>query len=87
LEYTSLNAVLKNDFTVFQKQENTVQYSDVKNTFFYEIDSYKIVFIDGVFSSHLSATTHEGIDVCLLSSALTKSKYKTLLIHISIKCK
>jgi Fe-S cluster assembly protein SufD len=31
------------------------------------------------FSSHLSSTTHEGIDVCLLSSALNKPKYKTVI--------
>ena len=78
-KYTSLNAILKNDFTVFPKQENTVQYSDVKKYFLHEVDTYKVVFIDGVFSSHLSATTHEGIDVCLLSSALTKPKYKTVI--------
>lgn len=78
-KYTSLNAILKNDFTVFPKQENTVQYSDVQKYFLHEIDSYKVVFIDGVFSSHLSATTHEGIDVCLLSSALNKPKYKTII--------
>jgi Fe-S cluster assembly protein SufD len=37
------------------------------------------VFIDGVFSSHLSSTTHDGIDVCLMSSALTKPKYKMVI--------
>jgi Fe-S cluster assembly protein SufD len=37
------------------------------------------VFIDGVFSSHLSATTHEGLDVCLMSSALNKPKYKMVI--------
>jgi Fe-S cluster assembly protein SufD len=34
----------------FSKQENTVQYSDVKKYFLHEIDSYKIVFIDGVLA-------------------------------------
>ncbi|MFC6877432.1 Fe-S cluster assembly protein SufD [Flavobacterium myungsuense] len=75
-KYTSLNTILKNDFTVFPKTENTIQYSDVKKYFLHEIDSYKVVFIDGVFSSFLSSTTHDGIDVCLMSSALTKPKYK-----------
>ena len=37
------------------------------------------MFIDGVFSSHLSSTTHDGIDVCLMSSALTKPKYKMVI--------
>jgi Fe-S cluster assembly protein SufD len=78
-KYTSLNAVLKNDFTVFPKKENTIQYSDVKKYFLHEIDTYKVVFIDGVFSSHLSATTHAGIDVCLMSSALNLPKYKMVV--------
>jgi Fe-S cluster assembly protein SufD len=78
-KYTSLNAILKNDFSVFPKTENTVQYSDVKKYFLHEIDTYKVVFLDGVFSSHLSSTTHEGIDVCLMSSALNKPKYKMVI--------
>ncbi len=78
-KYTSLNAVLKNDFTVFPKQENAIGYADVKKYFLHEIDTYKVVFIDGVFSSFLSSTTHEGLDVCLMSSALTKPKYKEVI--------
>ena len=53
-KYTSLNAILKNDFTVFPKQENAVEFNHVKKYFLHEIDTYKVVFIDGVFSSHLS---------------------------------
>lgn len=78
-KYTSLNAILKNDFTVFSKQDNAVEFNHVKKYFLHEIDTYKVVFIDGVFSSHLSSTTHEGIDVCLMSSALTKPKYKMVI--------
>ncbi|CAN1495097.1 SufB Cysteine desulfurase activator SufB [Flavobacteriaceae bacterium] len=78
-KYTSLNAILKNDFSVFPKTENTIQYSDVKKYFLHEIDTYKVVFVDGVFSSHLSSTTHDGIDVCLMSSALNKPKYKMII--------
>ena len=78
-KYTSLNSILKNDFTVFPKTEAAIQYNDVKKYFLHEIDTYKVVFIDGVFSSHLSATTHEGIDVCLMSSALNKPKYKSII--------
>lgn len=78
-KYTSLNAVLKNDFSVFPKQENVVNYTDVKKYFIHEIDTYKVVFIDGVFSSFLSSTTHDGLDVCLMSSALTKPKYKEVI--------
>lgn len=75
-KYTSLNTILKNDFSVFPKKENTVEFADVKKYFLNEVDTYKVVFIDGKFSSHLSSTTHDGLDVCLMSSALNKPKYK-----------
>src|SRR6187402_3769303 len=78
-KYTSLNAILKNDFSVFPKSEANVEFKDVKKYFLHEIDTYKVVFIDGVFSSHLSSTTHDGIDVCLMSSALNKPKYKMII--------
>lgn len=78
-KYTSLNSVLKNDFSVFPKRENAIEFNDVKKFFLHEIDTYKLVFIDGKFSSFMSSTTHEGIDVCLLSSVLTKPKYKMVL--------
>jgi len=78
-KYTSLNSILKNDFSVFPKNENEIQFADVKKYFLHEIDTYKVVFIDGVFSSFLSSTTHDGIDVCLMSSALNKPKYKMVI--------
>ena len=78
-KYTSLNAVLAHDYSVFPKQENAVEFKDVKHYFIHDIDSYKIVFIDGIYSSHLSQTTHEGLDVCLMSAALTKPKYKVII--------
>jgi Fe-S cluster assembly protein SufD len=78
-KYTSLNSILKNDFSVFPKKENTIDFNEVKKFFLHEVDTYKIVFIDGVFSSFLSATTHDGLDVCLMSSALTKPKYKMII--------
>nr|WP_315170571.1 Fe-S cluster assembly protein SufD [uncultured Flavobacterium sp.] len=78
-KYTSLNAILKNDFSVFPNSENAIEYRDVKKYFLHEIDTYKVVFVDGVFSSNLSSTTHDGIDVCLMSSALNKPKYKMVI--------
>ena len=78
-KYTSLNAILKNDYSVFPKSENHVEFADVKKYFLHEIDTYKLVFIDGVFSSFLSSTTHDGLDICLMSSAFTKDKYKAVM--------
>jgi Fe-S cluster assembly protein SufD len=78
-KYTSLNSVLKHDYSVFPKHEKNIEYNDVKKYFIHEIDSYKIVFIDGKYSSHLSQTTHDGIDVCLMSAALNKPKYQLII--------
>lgn len=75
-KYTSLNAILKNDYSVFPKHENAIEFKDVKKYFLHEIDTHKVIFVDGKFASFLSATTHEGLDVCLMSSALNKPKYK-----------
>ncbi|ETN94161.1 Iron-regulated ABC transporter permease protein SufD [Zhouia amylolytica] len=78
-KYTSLNALLKNDYTVFPKEESALQFQDVKKYFLHEIDSYKIVFVDGIYSSYLSETSHEGLDVCLMSAALSKPKYRLII--------
>ncbi|PKA82776.1 iron-regulated ABC transporter permease protein SufD [Ulvibacter sp. MAR_2010_11] len=79
-KYTSLNAILKNDYDVFPKQlDKTIEFKDVKKYFLHDIDTYKIVFIDGVYSSFHSETTHDKLDVCLMSSALNKPKYKPVI--------
>ena len=78
-KYTSLNAILKNDFSVFPKKENAIEFKEVKKYFLHEVDTFKVVFIDGIFSSFLSSTTHDGLDVCLMASALTKPKYKMII--------
>ncbi|TVZ58428.1 iron-regulated ABC transporter permease protein SufD [Flavobacteriaceae bacterium MAR_2010_105] len=78
-KYTSLNTILKHDYSVFPKQENALEFSDVKKYFIHDIDSYKIVFIDGKYTSHLSQTTHDSMDVCLMSAALAKPKYRLVI--------
>ncbi|QYA25047.1 Fe-S cluster assembly protein SufD [Gramella sp. MT6] len=78
-KYTSLNSVLKHDYSVFPKKEEAIEYRDIKKYLIHDIDTYDLVFIDGIFSSHLSQTTHDKIDVCLMSSALTKDKYRPVI--------
>ncbi|OSY88688.1 Fe-S cluster assembly protein SufD [Tenacibaculum holothuriorum] len=78
-KYTSLNSVLKHDYSLFPDNDTAVELADVKKYFIHDIDSYKIIFIDGKYSSFLSETTHDGMDVCLMSAALTKAKYKPII--------
>ncbi|WP_445748246.1 Fe-S cluster assembly protein SufD [Polaribacter sp.] len=78
-KYTSLNVILKNDYCLFPNKETAIDLADVKKYLIQEIDSYKVVFIDGKYNSFLSETTHDTIDVCLMSAALTKPKYKIVI--------
>ena len=78
-KYTSLNRLQKVDFSIFPKEINALEYRDVKRYFLHEMDTYKIVFIDGVYSSYLSETTHDGVDICLMSAALTKPMYQPII--------
>lgn len=78
-KYTSLNSLLKHDYSVFPKKEDAIEYKDIKKYLIHDIDTYDLVFIDGIYSSHLSQTTHDKIDVCLMSSALNKDKYRPVI--------
>lgn len=78
-KYTSLNSILKEDYSLFSDKEGALDFKDVKQYFLNDVDTYKIVFVDGKFSSYLSETTHDGIDVCTMGAALTKSKYKQVI--------
>lgn len=78
-KYTSLNAVLKEDYSLFPDRVEAIELADVKKYFIHEIDTYKVVFINGKYSSFLSQTTHEKYDVCLMSSALNNPKYKAVI--------
>jgi len=78
-KYTSLKPVLKENYSIFPKLQETVDYKDVKEFCIHEVDTYQIVFVDGVYASHLSSTTHDKFDACLMSSALNNPKYKEII--------
>ena len=78
-KYTSLRALTKGDYSVFPKEEVSLKLEDVKQYILQDVDTYKIVFVDGIYNAYLSETTHEGADICLLSAALTKRKYAPII--------
>ena len=78
-KYTSLKQVLDIDYSIFPSENTALDYSKIKKYLIDDIDSYKIIFVDGKYSSHLSETTHEGMDICLMSSALNKPKYAAVI--------
>lgn len=78
-KYTSLEALIQQDYSLFPKSEISIELKHVKKYFLYDTDTYKVIFIDGVYSPFLSNTTHDGLDVCLMSAALSKPKYRKLI--------
>tara|TARA_B100001057_G_scaffold406159_2_gene419450 strand:- start:10007 stop:11323 length:1317 start_codon:yes stop_codon:yes gene_type:complete len=78
-KYTSLKSITQRNFSLSVKNNSVVELRDVKKYFLNDIDSFKIVFVDGIFNPFLSKTTHDGMDICVLSAALSKSKYKKII--------
>ena len=78
-KYTSLNSLLKHDYSIFPKKEEAIDYKDIRKYCLHEIDTYQIVFVDGIYASHLSSTTHDKFDACLMSSALNNPKYESII--------
>jgi Fe-S cluster assembly protein SufD len=80
-KYTSLKSIIQKDYSLSSKPDKSVELRDVKEYFLNDLDSFKIVFIDGVYSPFLSKTTHDGMDICVLSAALSKDKYNSTIKH------
>ncbi|MEO9952330.1 Fe-S cluster assembly protein SufD [Nonlabens sp.] len=78
-KYTSLKSLFNKDYSLFPKKETSIDYGDIKKYLVHQIDAYRIIFIDGIYSSHLSQTTHDKFDVCLMSSALNNPKYASVI--------
>ncbi|WP_438961790.1 Fe-S cluster assembly protein SufD [Nonlabens sp.] len=78
-KYTSLKSVFNKDYSLFPKKETNISYGDIKEYLVHQIDAYRVIFIDGIYSSHLSQTTHDKFDVCLMSSALNNPKYHPII--------
>lgn len=78
-KYTSLNKLVRTDYSLYPKQEHNLDLKDVRKYFLHDVDTYKVVFVDGVYSSFLSETTHDKIDVCLFSAAISKPKYRPVI--------
>lgn len=79
-KYTNLAPLLKADYKLFpETEEISIGYQDVKKYFIHDMDSYNIVFVNGVYSSYLSDTTHEEADICVLSSAMNKMMHQPVI--------
>lgn len=78
--FTNLLPLLKADYKLFPAEEEIpVRIEDLKKYFVSNIDSYNIVFINGVYNSFLSSTTHAEGDICVLSCAMEKMVHQPVI--------
>ena len=71
-KYTNLKPVLKHDYRILLKGDDAVSFADIKTYLLSDLDTYKLVFINGKYSSWLSDATHQEFDVCTFAAALNK---------------
>ena len=76
-KYTSIKGLLKPAYKLVspfasEDSDEQVEFKDIKQYMVNDIDCYKVVFINGCYSSWLSETTHQGFDVCTVGSAWKK---------------
>lgn len=75
-KYSSLKPVLAPHYGLRPPcaplEDEHLEYKDIKRFLVNELDSYRVVFLNGRYSSWLSDTTHRGFDVCTLSAAWKK---------------
>ena len=76
-KYTSLKKLFKPDYSFPSSfasinQKEHIDFHDIEEFLVNDIDCYRVVFINGRYSSWLSETTHSNYDICTLGSAWKK---------------
>jgi len=81
-KYSSLLPITKRDFSFTPNKDVALEYPDVKKYLVHEIDSYQLVFLDGVFSSWLSKIPNSNFHIGCLCDGLEKNT-KTIQKYFS----
>lgn len=74
--YTSLLPLLREEYSFYPKTAEAIDFKDIEKYFISGIDSWKLVFVDGVFQPKLSSVTQDVIEVCPLSEAVNRPEFK-----------
>ncbi|XCI74637.1 MAG: Fe-S cluster assembly protein SufD [Flavobacteriales bacterium] len=78
-KYTNLIPILRHDYSLFTTQKTSVEHKNIQRYLLDDLDSFRLIFVDGVYSSWLSETTHHGKDICVLSNALSQPKHGAVI--------
>ncbi|MFV0237640.1 MAG: Fe-S cluster assembly protein SufD, partial [Flavobacteriales bacterium] len=77
-KYTNLRDILNSSYEVFSKN-NSVDKTTVENHLLQDLDSYTMVFVNGIFSSDFSTINEEDFTVTHLASALKNTRYQEII--------
>ncbi len=77
--YTSLRPVIKEDYNLFPKTEQNLSFEEIEKYLVDDLDAYRMIFVDGVFSEKLSQLTEDKFEVSALSAAFQNEKYEEII--------
>ena len=80
-KYTSLKSLLKIDYNIIHSENNNIELTDIEK-YFVDVDSYKAVIIDGIFSTKLSTISTDKVVISSMQNAL-ESNSNLVLEHLS----
>ncbi len=77
-KYTNLKNVLKAPYEIFSKN-NVIEKTVVENYLLNDLNSYTMVFVNGIFSSDFSTINEENFVITNLASALQEDHYQDII--------
>ncbi|MEN8139529.1 MAG: Fe-S cluster assembly protein SufD [Bacteroidota bacterium] len=70
-KYTSLKSLLKTDYCIVSAENNDVELKDIEE-YFIDINSYRVVLVDGYFNTNLSDIASDKIIISSMRDAVVK---------------
>jgi len=80
-KYTSLKSLLKIDYNLAHSENDNVKLKDIEK-YFIDVDSYKAVIIDGIFSNKLSEVNTDKVKISSMQNAL-EDNFDLVIEHLS----
>lgn len=80
-KYTNILPILDQKFNIISNNNFNIDYNKLKKYFIHNIDTYRLVFINGIFNSFLSniVESNDELDILNLSFVFKNKKYSSII--------
>lgn len=78
-KYTNILPLLKTDYVLNAETESSLSVENIKEFLVPGLDSYTVVFVNGIFNEDLSDVIHEDGKIAHLSFILEREEYKDIV--------